>query len=177
MRSAGLFFLIAVLISMAACGGPSPANNAGNANNANSNLAGNNANQKLTTTKSPEAPTLNNAPTLGPVAQAFYDALRRKDDAALRETMTAEYLKSIEADMKADNRKDLAAYVAETDYRPGQVIETRNEKIDGDKGVVELRGGAYKNWTPFYFAKENGKWKFTGGSPATENMPKGNSSK
>jgi hypothetical protein len=115
-----------------------------------------------------------NAPTLAPVVQQYYDALKTKDDAKLKETLTADFLKNIEDDMKASNRKDLAAFVAETDYREGQTIEVRNEKIEGDKAVAQLRGGAYKNWTAFEFAKEDGKWKFTGGSPEIDTVPKAN---
>jgi hypothetical protein len=157
------FFTLLIFIA-ASCGGPSPANNAGNANNANGNLASGSP------IKPPDQPTLNDAPTLNPVVQQYYEALKNKDDAKLRETMTAEFQKSIDDDMKAEKRKDFAAFVAETDYRPGQAIETRNEKIEGDKGQAEIRGGPYKNWTAFEFAKENGKWKFTGRSPAIENV-------
>lgn len=164
-RGFGLFAFFASLIFIAAsCGGPSPANNAGNANHANGNLASSSPVLK------PEQPTLNNAPTLDPVVQQYYDALKNKDDAKLRETMTAEFQKSIEDDMKQEKRKDFAGFIAETDYRPGQMLETRNEKIEGDKGQAEIRGGPYKNWTAFEFAKENGKWKFTGRSPVIENV-------
>jgi hypothetical protein len=118
-----------------------------------------------------EEPTTNNAPTIGPVVQQYNEALKTKNDQMLRDTLTAEFTKSLEIDMKTENRKDFAAYVAESDYRPGQVLEVRNEKIDGNKGVAEIRGGAYKNWTAFSFALENGKWRFTGGSPELDNMP------
>jgi hypothetical protein len=119
-----------------------------------------------------EGPTTNNAPTLGPVVQQYDEALKSKNDQMLRDTLTSEFAKSLEIDMKSANRKDFAAFVAETDYRPGQVLEARNEKIEGNKGVAEIRGGAYKNWTAFSFALEDGKWRFTGGSPELDNMPR-----
>lgn len=157
----------------AACG--STAENSANTSNSNANAASGNANhQTMPIPKNDEA-TFNNAPTLGPVIQKYYDALKNKDDAGVRDTLTADFLKTIEADMKDQKRTDLAAFLAETDYRQGQVIETRNEKIDGDKATAEIRGGAYKNWTTFTFAKEGGKWKFTGGSPDIDTMPKSNS--
>lgn len=156
-----LTFLAGLILLAAACGGPSPANNAGNANNANTNLAG----IPSPSTK-PVAETVNNAPTLAPVVSQFYDAMRTKNDAAIRETLTTDFVKGIEKDMKDDNWKDgLAAYIAKDYYRPDLPVEVRNEKVEGDKAVAEIRGGAYKNWTPFVFAKEGGKWKFTGGSP------------
>jgi hypothetical protein len=163
--------LLAVLISLAAsCGGSAPSNSNANANSANANAP---EHAKMPIPEHNE-PTENNAPTLAPVVQQFYDSLRDKDDAKLKDTMTAEFQKTLEDDMKSQNEKSLAAFVAKTDYRPGQVIEVRNEKIQGDKAVAQLRGGAYKNWTAFSFAKENGKWKFTGGSPEIDDVPKAN---
>ena len=170
-REIYLSISLASMISLiAGCGGPA-ANTNTNVNNVNANAA--NSHGQMTTTRNDE-PTENNAPTLGPVVQQFYDALRDKDDAKLKETITADFQKTLEEDMKSKNQKSLAAFVAESDYRPGQVIEVRNEKIQGDKAVAELRGGAYKNWTSFSFAKENSKWKFTGGSPEIDNVPKAN---
>jgi hypothetical protein len=162
-------FLLALILIICSCGGQSTANNASNvtASNGNANVPAHG-----TTVNRNNEPTTNNAPTLAPVVQQYYDALKNKDDEKLKETLTTAFLKNIEDDMKAENKKGLAAFVAETDYREGQTIEVRNEKIEGDKAVAELRGGVYKNWTPFEFAKENGKWKFTGGSPETSNMPK-----
>ena len=154
-----LTFLSSLILVSASCGGPSPANNAGNANNANTNMAA-----IPSPSKKPEAETVNNAPTLGPVVQKYYDALKNKDNAALRDALTKDFIGRIEKDMKEAGQKDLAAYMASTDYRPGSTLEVRNEKLEGDKAVAEIRGAAYKNWTPFEFAKEDGKWKFTGGS-------------
>ncbi|HEY2866092.1 MAG TPA: nuclear transport factor 2 family protein [Pyrinomonadaceae bacterium] len=154
-----LAFLTLLILGSASCGGPSPASNAGNANNANTNVAA-----IPSPSKKPEAETVNNAPTLGPVVQKYYDALKNKDNASLRDTLTKDFIGRIEKDMKQDKQTDLAAYVANTDYRSGSNLEVRNEKIEGDKAVAEIRGAAYKNWTPFEFAKEDGKWKFTGGS-------------
>jgi hypothetical protein len=93
----------------------------------------------------------------------------------LRDTITADLAKSLESDMKEAKRKDFAAFAAEQDnYQSGQVIEVRNEKITGNKGVAELKGGQYKVWTPFSFALENGKWRLDNGSPDLDNMPQTN---
>jgi len=161
---------VALISLLAACSGNAPNTNA-NVSNTGSN---NNAPSNLTPAKKPETETVNNAPTLGPVVQQYNNALKTKDDAALRETLTKDFIARIESDMKDDKAKGgIAEYVAKEDqYRPEQTVEVRNEKIEGDKGVAELRGGAYRNWTPFAFAKENGKWKFTGGSSDLDNMPK-----
>ena len=55
-----LAFFSLLILGSASCGGPSPANNAGNANNANTNIAA-----IPSPSKKPEAETVNNAPTLG----------------------------------------------------------------------------------------------------------------
>jgi hypothetical protein len=166
-----LFLFLAFVMSMAAaCGGTESGNSTGNAN---SNSNANAAHPPMGTARN-DGPTLNDAPTFRPVVQQYWKALETKNDAMLRDTLTAEFQKSLEEDMKAENRKDFAGFVAELDYRPGQGLEVRNEKIEGNKGVAEIRGGAYKNWTPFSFALENGKWRFTGGSPEIDNMPPSN---
>ena len=108
---------------------------------------------------------MNDAPTLGPVVQAYYAALEKKDDPAIRETLASEFVKTLEKDMKAEKKSNLAEYLAETDWQPGLKIEVRNEKTEGDKGTAEVRGGVYKNWTALAFVKENGKWKLSNESP------------
>jgi len=168
--------VIALISLLMACGGTPLSNNGSNISNTSTNNSSIPTN--LTPTKKPETATVNDAPTLGPVVQQYYNALKTKDDAALRETLTKDFVSRIEQDMKEEKVKGgIAEFVAKEDqYRPEQAIEVRNEKFEGDKGVAELRGGAYKNWTSFAFAKENGKWKFTGGSPDLDNMPKNSNS-
>ena len=156
--------IVALAIIASGCGGTeTPTNtNVANANTANANVPSAN---NLETTRKPDAPTANNAPTLGPVVQAYYDALKKKDDALLKSVMSAEFIKSVESDMKEDKKTSIAAYMAEFDTLPDKPVEVRNEKIDGVNAVAELKGGAYVNWTPLAFINEGGKWKFTGGSP------------
>jgi hypothetical protein len=155
-------FFILIIFTFLLTGCPS-------AETPNSNLANNAAPNKNTSelvpTTKPEAPTENNAPTLKPVVDAYYDAVKKKDDAALRKVLSADFIKSLEADMKADKKTgSLAAYIAEIE-KTSPPVEVRNEKIDGDKGIAELKGGNFIGWTALEFAKENGEWKFTGKSP------------
>jgi hypothetical protein len=170
-------YLIALIFSITGCSGSSN-ESANTSNTANTNInKGNDTNATVVTTK-PPAPTTNDAPTLGPVMQAYYDALKKKDDAAVRQTMSADFIKRSEDGMKEEKEKSLTAYLSEYDTLPDKPLETRNEVITGDKGTAELRGGAYKNWTAFAFAKEGGKWKLTGGSPDIDNVKnQANSSK
>ena len=167
-----LAFTIGIALAAAGCGvsmtptGGSNANtNVANANSiANGNTTSAPGNSGLETTKKPEAATANNAPTIAPVVQTYYDALKKKDEALLKSVMTKEFISSVESDMKKEKKTNMAAYMAEYDTIPDKPVEVRNEKIEGTDAEAELKGGAYLNWTPFAFKNEGGKWKFTGGS-------------
>ena len=168
MQSKIFFTVILALATIASgCGEPDTRSNVSNTNTANVNTTNTNTApaNNLETTRKPDAPTANNAPTLAPVVQAYYEALKKKDDALLKSVMSAEFIKSVESDMKEDKKTNIAAYMAEYDTIPDKPVEVRNEKIEGVNAVAELKGGAYVNWTPLAFVNEGGKWKFTGGSP------------
>jgi hypothetical protein len=166
--------LLASAALLAGCGGSTDTTNSSNSSKAsNANVLPINSNGGLETTKKPEAATTNYAPTLKPVVVAYYDALKKKDDAALKKVLSNEFVKSLEADMKAEKKTSLAAYVAETDRVPEGGIEVRNEKIDGDTGVAEVKGGSYINWTPLGFVREGGVWKLTNESPDINAVTKG----
>ena len=163
-------FIIGVAIVAAGCGESTTPTGGSNTNAANANSITNvnstaAANSGLEPIKKPEAATTNNAPTIAPVVQTYYDALKKKDDALLKSVMSQEFIKTVEGDMKAEKKTSIAAYMAEFDTIPEKPVEVRNEKIEGTDAVAELKGGAYINWTPFAFTNEGGKWKFTGGSP------------
>ncbi len=121
-------------------------------------------------TAKPVAETTNNAPTFAPIVQAYYDALKKKDDAGVKKIMAAEFIKITEADMKDDKATSITAYLAETDTIPDKPMEVRNEQIEGEKGVVEVKGGAYPNWTAIAFVKEGGAWKISNESPDIKNV-------
>ncbi len=159
-------FVAAAGIVAAGCGGAGMTPTGGsNTNLGNTNAASPGGNVELEPIKKPEAATTNNAPTLTPVVQAYYEALKKKDDALLKSVMSQAFIKSVEADMKEEKKTNMAAYMAEFDTIPEKPVEVRNEKIAGNDAVAEIKGGAYINWTPFAFTNEGGKWKFTGGSP------------
>ena len=172
MRSKLLSFTTILIFSilMIGCGGSTTntVNTAANTTNATNTIA--NTNNPLETTKKPEAATTNNAPTITPVVQAYYDALRKKDDAALRNVLSKALLAEIESDMKAQKKTKLAEYITENEIVPDKPVEVRNEKIDGDKAVAEIKGGSYGVWTKFAFVKEGGTWKYSNESPETEGM-------
>jgi len=153
-------------MAAAGCGGAEISTNVSNANLQNANTARPANNSELGTVKKPEATTTNNAATLAPVVHAYYEALRKKDDAAVRQVLASEFLASIEADMKTEKKTGLASYLAETDQLPEKQMEVRNEKIEGNKGVAEVKGGSYASFVKIAFINEGGKWKLSNESPA-----------
>lgn len=158
--------LIVLLAIASSCGGDTePAANQPNTNvkpAANENTAPANT---MDGVRRPDAPTSNDAPTIAPVVHAFYEALKKKDDAALRAVLSRSVLQSLEADMKEENRTDLAVFVAEFETLPAGQVEIRNEQITGDKAIAEIQGGTYVKWTQMGFIKEDGRWKWSGDSP------------
>ena len=143
----------------AGCGGTETPKNANVAANANATSPG--ANSDLGATKAPEAPTTNDAPTLGPVINAYYDALRKKDAAGVRKVMESQFLKGVESDMKDEKKTDIVAFLTEFDKLPTPKMEARNEQITGNKGTAEVKGGSYGTWTTVVFVKEDGVWKLS----------------
>ncbi|MDQ2747758.1 MAG: hypothetical protein M3T96_10930 [Acidobacteriota bacterium] len=139
------------------------------ATNANANtiavVVNNDANNPLAATKTPEAATVNNAPTVAPVVAAYYEALKKKDDAALQKIFSQATLKSYQADMKEENQKSLAKFITDLEPVPDKPFEARNETIEGDSIIAEMRGGSYPNGIKIKFVKENGAWKMTNESP------------
>ena len=163
------FLVIALFALLTGCGGSPVANGLPNANAKPANGApASNSNDAMVPVKKVDAPTTNNAPTISPVVAAYYEALKTKNDAALKAVLTDEVIRSIMADMEEENRTDFAAFVAEYETMPKTPVEVRNEQITGNKAVAEIKGGTYANWTPMVFVNDGGKWKWTGDSPDTD---------
>ena len=156
-----LVLLIAVALCVACGDGGTQTNSVANANLPNSNASMPATNSAvLEPTKAPETATTNNAPTLGPVINAYYDALKRKDASAVRRVMSEDFLRSTEADMKAENKTDLVAFLTEFDKLPEGQMEVRNEQITGNRGTALVRGGAYAgSGIVMVFKNEGGAWK------------------
>lgn len=182
MRFQILFFIAIFIIALFLLGCPSSPTETLNTNTANSaqNLANtrkNNANNNpFNTTKKEEAATSNNAPTLAPVVQGFYDALKKKDEAGVKKYLSASALKYWEDEAKAE-KKTWLAFLLESEEPVGEKREVRNEKIDGETAVAELKGGSLGVWTPAKFVKENGEWKFASpkDSISLQDIPRTNS--
>ena len=159
-------------IFFAACGGgtETPANNA-NAAVSNTNIAKANTSDPLAAkTPTPEQ-TTNNAPTLTPVYKAYCAAMVNKDEAALRKVYSSDTLKFFQADMKETGDKTIVDYLS-TEQVSNELCEVRNEQINGDTAIAEIRSEGYPNGIKVVFVKEGGEWKLTNRSPAIESVNK-----
>ena len=102
MQFKTIFVLVLALVTVSiGCGEGTTTTPTGgtNTNLANTNAASPAANTDLGATKKPDAATTNDAPTLAPVVQAYYEALKKKDDALLKSVMSQAFIKSVEDDM------------------------------------------------------------------------------
>jgi hypothetical protein len=163
MRFQILIFCTVLIFSifLTGCPGEQPKTNSNsNANQTTVQDPNKQGNSGLATTKTPTEATRNDAPTLTPVFKAYCDAMTKKDEAALRKVFSQATLKAMEADMKADNEKTLVEHLA-IERVSNKVCEVRNEKIDGDVGVAEVKTEGMPNGAKLKFVKENGEWKLT----------------
>ena len=158
------FILLFLMVFLIGCGTSENPTTTINTNSSSS------AANPLNTTKTPEAATINNAPTLTPVVQAYYSALKTKNDPALKKIYSQETLESLEADMKAEKKTSLSAFITEIEPVPDQPFEVRNEQIQGDSAVAEMRGGSYPNGIKIKFVRETGEWKMTNESPEIQSV-------
>ena len=164
------FILLFLTVFLIGCSTSENPNTAINTKPSAANSATSNTDNPLSTTKTPEVATTNNAPTLSPVVQAYYAALKTKNDAALKKIYSQETLKSLEADMKAEKKTSLSAFITELEPVPDRPFEVRNEQIQGDTAIAEMRGGSYPNGIKIKFVHENGEWKMTNESPEIQSV-------
>lgn len=166
MKALFLTGLFAVSVVFSSCGGSGSQVNSSNANSTNSNVVAvaNSNNPLAVSTPTPEQ-TTNNAPTLTPVYKAYCAAMVKKDEAALRKIYSSDTIAYFEKEMKADGVKSLTEYLSD-DQVTNDLCEVRNEQINGDSAVAEIRSKGYPNGIKVVFVKENGQWKLTNRSPA-----------
>jgi hypothetical protein len=157
-----------ILLTLSGCSSAGTPTNTATANSVNANAAKNAVNNPLATTRKAEEATLNKAETIAPVVQAYCEAMRKKDDAALRKLYSRASLQKLEADMKAENERSLAEYLSTEPV--GNTCEVRNEQVQGDKAVAEIRTETYPNGIPYNFVKEDGVWKITNESPEFQSV-------
>lgn len=163
------FILISLTILFIGCGGNSETVNTNTTTNTaikNTANAPASANNPLgTTNMSSESASKNDAATVAPVMTAYYEALKKKDDAALRKTLSQATLKSYEKDMKEEGETSLSRFITDLEPVSDKPFEVRNETVIGNEIVAEVRGGSYPNGIKVKFVKENGEWRKTNESP------------
>jgi hypothetical protein len=161
MRSQNIIFTAILIFSIAfvGCTNTETPTNANSLKTVNANIATVNADNPLATTKKSEAATSNNAPTLAPVVQNYYEALNKKDEAGVKKYLSQSALRYWETEAKAE-KKSALAYLTEAEDPIDEKREVRNEKIEGETAIAEIKGGSLGVWTPIKFVRENGEWKF-----------------
>ena len=155
-----ILFLIIISIFMIGCG-PTPSETPKNTTTTNTTATNTNikSNSPMDTVKTPETAKTGEATTLSPIVQGYYDALAKKDEAGAKKFLSANALKYYEIEAKGE-KKTWFAYVLEENEPVAEKREVRNEKIEGEKAVAEVKGGNLAVWTKIVFVKENGEWKF-----------------
>lgn len=93
-------------------------------------------------------------------AKVYYEAAKNKDVAAMKSLMSKKLLEQLDKAVKAQNKSldDMLRENAEAEPPP-PTLETRNEKIDGDKASLEVNQDGKGRWQPINFVKEDGAWK------------------
>jgi hypothetical protein len=86
---------------------------------------------------------------------AYYDALKRRDVAAVQKTVSDGYLKVIASAGVSAER----AFQPMMDRLPRAKPATRNEKIDGNRATLEVHNEDSGRWETVAFVKEDGAWK------------------
>jgi hypothetical protein len=94
--------------------------------------------------------------------QSYFEAQKRKDIPAMKQTLSKTSLAMMEASAKQQQltldkliQKQLDNPAAKVDKMP----QTRNEKITGDAATLELQNEDANRWDTMYFVKEDGAWK------------------
>jgi len=162
MHTKSLFLITILVFSvvLGACSSAPTSNNSVTNKTSNTNVARENSSDSLQTTKTPEAAMNNNAPTLAPVVVNYYEALKKRDETSARKFLSQSALKYWQNEMKSEKSVSLLAILEENESPVEERREVRNERIEGDSGVAEIKGGSLGVWTKIKFVRENGEWKF-----------------
>jgi hypothetical protein len=97
--------------------------------------------------------------------KAYFEAMQKKDAAALKKTLSKGTLEMFEQFAKAQNPpKTLdealqTGLASTTSADANKMPETRNEKIEGDKATLEVKNDKTGQWETVPFAKEDKEWK------------------
>jgi hypothetical protein len=185
MRFQNLIFILVAAVTLTGCSScdetPRNTNDADGANvnrtvntntngapNTNGNTNGDSLTSNINTVPKPKETV--EAVTLKPIVAAYCDAMRKKDEAALRKIYSQAALARLLAKAKADGGNSLVEYLS---IEPvGDKCQVVNETVEGNAAVAYVITQTYPDGTQFRFVKENNEWKMTDESPDVDRVEK-----
>ena len=133
--------------NIASPGAPLPIANI-SANYSNANVAAANI--------APPVAAASNSPSA--VYAAYYGALLRNDEAALRKTLSEDAVKEWEVDMKESGFKTISETINDYGISP-QPPQVKSEKIEGNTAILETINPESKQPTKMLLFRERNEWK------------------
>lgn len=119
----------------------------------------------------PEAETAAiNSPTAA--ITTFVEGIRNKNEKTVRSVLSDATLKKFDGMAKEQNKSFWDLVVGEDFEEMSKMPELRNEKINGDDAILEIRNKQTGDWDPIPFVKQGGNWKialFDNSSSGTNN--------
>jgi hypothetical protein len=149
--------LCALALATACSTGPATnSNGAVTANNANSSNT-----RPATTASTPQATASGALSSPTKAFMAFYEASKSGNVEAVKATLSKGSLDFLTAEAKKENKTLEAALTDSLKNAdvPKSTPEVRNEKIEGDNAIIEVKDEKTNSWDSFRFVRENGEWK------------------
>ncbi|HEX3086067.1 MAG TPA: nuclear transport factor 2 family protein [Pyrinomonadaceae bacterium] len=94
--------------------------------------------------------------------KAYFEAQKKKDIPAMKQTLSKTSLAMMEASAKQQQLtldKMIEGQLNNPSATVDKMPESRNEKITGDSATLELHNEDANRWDTMYFVKEDGAWK------------------
>ncbi|MBD0372811.1 MAG: DUF4878 domain-containing protein [Pyrinomonadaceae bacterium] len=97
--------------------------------------------------------------------KAYFEALQKKDAAALKKTLSKGTLEMFEKFAKLKSPPQTLDEALQTGLAnmtnagSDKMPDTRNEKIDGERATLEAKNEKTNSWETVIFVKEDGDWK------------------
>lgn len=147
IRNFVLLLTIAIVLTASACNSTTTTTN----NNANNN----------TTTKTTQTPALPTVDLSTPKATltAFVEAVKKKDIAAIKTTLSKNALSVAQDTGGGDADKAINEALTENKGSIPASVEIKDEKINGDKATLQAKDADGK-WIEAKFVKEGNSWKY-----------------
>lgn len=155
-------------IALAATGCSNTTTNTSNANTSTSTSNTGTTNTSTTTTNTSINTSTSTSPTA--VMTAAFDASKKRDVAGFKKAVSSADLKDLDEMVKRSGGSVddfLKEMMSDPDATMPASLETRNEKINGEKATVEYKNKAGE-WKTAHFIKEGGEWKMQMGNPSPE---------